>query len=672
MKKVTILPLLFGFCLYCQAQELEFSIAANSKKAVTFNKKLKPLLNQKSVSLLEEYFEKNKNDINDASVVVEYDGEFVKNAKRNKPLIHDVMDECIAGNYDTAMLSYIISKGANTAIDFFEWPPFYRALNFIATHKIEECKNAINVIHVFANSSNYDIRKQYKTELPPFAYLIRKNFEFLGNKYSKDYLPVELVKLFIDKGSNANTYDQIGNNLITFTVQTNNIELQRYLAIKDVDINKTNHAGKDAMYSAIISEATESVKELINTGYKLEPSRLLEMGLQNKINKTNTVLLNCITDESYKYVTSYTQAKDFMLLFDESKNKLLENSKYLQIGINNENIPEFISILEFNTPSFANSEMAEIKNIKTQYINGGNDLGSVMSAIQKFPLLKINNYNINYFTSEVTTKKLIEEINGESKILSKSTQGLLINEINANRNRYYSLNKEYDRWINCDADKYTNLAQLKFQLPSNVSQIKFCEQLVTYLKVLETSTFTILGFQHSKIVTKIYGWGIKENTAIISVQWYRPGVMPDKEWGSSISINTGFSAFSDRMTTYLNSNNCKAIDIKYMGSTAFDDEKNRQREYAQQKNCDECVMDIKNSTFPSTEEKWHLIGGTYTAQKNGKIKMENRKEYEWQIKDNGKFVMIGGFFTEREIKTFNSFETMINYFIEECRRINCR
>ena len=450
-------------------------MAASTKKNLKYNKNLKPLFNEKKITVIANYFIKNKDEINDASLIVEYEGEFVKNAKKNKPLIHDVMDECISGNYDTAILSFLIKQGANTSIDFFGLPPFYRVLNYVAIHKIAECEDAIKVIKVFANAANYDIKKQYKAELPPFAYLLRKNFEFLGNKYNKDFLSAELIKFFIEKGSNANTYDQIGNNLLTYSVQTNNVEIQKYLANNNVDADKKNELGQDAMYSAIVGEAFESIQEMVNVGYKLEPSKLRKMGLVNKLNKQNDLLLKYLTSECFKLVNKYEEAKNFMLLFDESKNLLLSNNKYQNIGMSYSNIPEFITMLEANMPNFSKAEKGVILTEKEKYINASTSIEQLINAIQIFPLFRLNNYRKNYYASEENTKSLCNELKNITSTINQNLKQQLLQEISNNSLNYYT-----DALSNSnDVESYIQLSKNYFSKRNEAETQcynKFCER----------------------------------------------------------------------------------------------------------------------------------------------------------------------------------------------------
>ena len=355
-------------------------------------------------------------------------------------MLHDVFDECLNGHYSIELLKFLLENGADPYIEYMDLPVLYRLLNFFAENPISNCSKAIEIFNLFASTPEIDFSKQHRALAPPFTYLFRKNFDYLNGKYDANYIPQSVIKTFIEKGVNVNTFDQDGNNLMIFAVQTNNEDLQNYLISKGINIQRKNKSGHDAMYSAIIGDNIDAVKNILKTGYILSPLKIKEIGASSIINKKNSELLKLITDESFKYVNNYNQAKQFMLIFDESKERVLENYSFISKIFENiiDSIPAFISIAETNNPIFNEDAKKSILYLKTKYINSSKNLTEFYLKTNIFPLITMRAYTSDYYATEKQSDALYSEVNNINYIISSELKELLCNEIKQKTLDYYS------------------------------------------------------------------------------------------------------------------------------------------------------------------------------------------------------------------------------------------
>ena len=81
--------------------------------------------------------------------------------------------------------------------------------------------------------------------------------------------------------------------------------------------------------------------------------------------------------------------------------------------------------------------------------------------------------------------------------------------------------------------------------------------------------------------------------------------------------------------------------------------------------CANCIIDKDKSKFPTA------VSDDYTQGKPGKIVMKNGTEFEYYKSPNGKWYIVGSFiFNTRD--EFDSFESLIGYFLRKCEGYYCR
>ena len=263
---------LIGLLLLCAV----FSSTAQSfnslKKStkINYNAQLAELLNQNDDIALSNYLQTNPSKIDDAtSTKLANDIQ----TKKPVPLIYDAISRALEGKSSPKICQVIINAGCDLQNSFDGKTSIYIVLDFIATHPKSECDVAEQILSLIMTRSDFDINLRYQSLLPPFSYLIRENHNYL-NKFSADYISDDVVRMFIEKGASVNTYDNNGNSLIAFALETENEYLQTYFIDNGINTAKKNKEGKDALYIAVESGNLSLVKQMIVAGYDLNISNL--------------------------------------------------------------------------------------------------------------------------------------------------------------------------------------------------------------------------------------------------------------------------------------------------------------------------------------------------------------------------------------------------------------
>ena len=264
-------------CVVAYSTAQSFS-SLKKTAASEYNNDLAELLNKNDEKSLAEYLRKNPAKVNDATSTKQVgDMRTVKPV----PLVYDAIDRTLNGKLSVGICQIIIDAGCNMNAPFNEKTPVYIVLDFIATHSRNECDVAEQILALILARSDFDVNWRYQSLLPPFSYLIRENHNYL-NKFSADYISDNVIKMFIEKGAPVNTYDNEGNSLIAFALETENDFLQTYFIDNGINTMKKNKDGRDALYIAVESGNLSLVKKIITSGYDLNINNLQNDPIQMK------------------------------------------------------------------------------------------------------------------------------------------------------------------------------------------------------------------------------------------------------------------------------------------------------------------------------------------------------------------------------------------------------
>lgn len=141
--------------------------------------------------------------------------------------------------------------------------PIYLIMEYLATHKKQECISATKMLQAMLERKDFDINQGYRNLLPPFSYMLRRNHEFLNGNLSSDYLDEDMLKMCIEHGAPVTSYFQDGSSLMDFAIDTGNKNLQSFLLNHDVNLAHKDKEGHNAIYSLIADGNLDIIRESI-------------------------------------------------------------------------------------------------------------------------------------------------------------------------------------------------------------------------------------------------------------------------------------------------------------------------------------------------------------------------------------------------------------------------
>ncbi|HMT74498.1 MAG TPA: hypothetical protein PKA77_10535 [Chitinophagaceae bacterium] len=611
--------------------------------------------------------EKDKSLVNSSVIEVELSGNYGLTYKKRQSLLHYLVRRVINKTIEVSIVQRFLSFNPDLAVEFDKKNVFYYLLDYVASHPIVEVGEVEEMLKAISNQPAFNINKPYSNFLPPLPYLLRTNHEFLNGKYSENYISEDIIMYFIEKGANVNTYDQVENNLTTFSIQGHSKKLMQYLQNKGGNFDNKNLSGKDAFYFAVQSNNTGVVKNIVENGYKLTLAKANELKISEVLNKTNSDLLTYLTQALFKEIKTYEDIVGFIHLFTESKNKILESNVYISVGIPDNKTPQFVSFYETGSDKLSAENQKKILTLKTRYLNNVSGIKDLITRLQHYPLFNLKSFTLDYYSSEETTNLLLNEIDQvKDLLLHPTTKNFLKNNINEARSVAKTFASNFDFWITANPRQYLKFTKATFSVPPGSDFIHLLTELKKYLLSLKREHLSIIGIDAEKNVEEIYGIGIKENKGIVCFRWYREGKMGDDDF---LAVNTGFSALSDKIKNYLQQWGCSVIKTDYLGSMAYDEERIRRREESKIEQCENCVIDVNKSEVPRIVEKSSLIFGTYTDKEYGMITMKNGSTYKWDKKGDTYIYVQEGLLGSRQ--EFSSFEKMYASLIKSCRTYYC-
>ena len=179
--------------------------------------------------------------------------------------VYSAVENALAGKLPVQDACNLIKTG-DTGAPFSGKTPIYLVLDYIATHSKQQCITAEQMLEAFISKSGFDINGRYSSLLPPLAYLIRTNYEFLGGRYSADYISDNVLQKLIEAGARVNTYNTDGASLMSFAIDTDNRFLQSYFISQGINLRHADTQGNDAVHHAIERGDVALLKKMVTSG----------------------------------------------------------------------------------------------------------------------------------------------------------------------------------------------------------------------------------------------------------------------------------------------------------------------------------------------------------------------------------------------------------------------
>lgn len=241
--------LLVLLCLIApEAASQSFDLRPQAKSSKKADESVLTLLEKNDVSGMRSYLKRNKQAANSNSRVITS----AAGAKIPVPLFFDAVNSALAGEKGSAeMCQAIIDAGCDLHPVFDGKTPIYLLMDYFATHKKNQCEVALKILRAFDSRRDWDANQRYRSELPPMNYLIRTNYEYLNQRFSREYIADDVLKILLDHGASVTSYTDKGQTLMTFAMDTDNQFLQTYLVEKGVNLMHQDDSGHDDLYRMV-------------------------------------------------------------------------------------------------------------------------------------------------------------------------------------------------------------------------------------------------------------------------------------------------------------------------------------------------------------------------------------------------------------------------------------
>ncbi len=391
----------------------QFDFESDKKQTSDFNQKIADALNENDVKKMKKILEKDPSLINTASSLSTI-SQYSALSGGKIPLLWDAVDRCLKNQCSYEMVYMLMNYNPNLYCVFDDLPPFYLILNYIGTHKINECFEANKLFFLFWEQPKFDYSQKYKELPPPLSYLLSINYSFLNNSFSKEYVSNEVLFSFIKKGASVNTRDINSNSIFSFAILTENTELIGYCLKNGADITIMDNSNHDALYNAIKLNNFDNVQLILNSNYPLTEKRLSAMNAFDVVVNADDKIQNILFDKLKIGIKDLENIKILVRLFPSKKRYFVsENYNRNNLNISPTEIPSFIQLFRdvvTNNDITAKNINSLITEYKQFIINSANQNGC-LSCLKDLK----NLYGLNSIDFQmINEKKYLENTNNIS------------------------------------------------------------------------------------------------------------------------------------------------------------------------------------------------------------------------------------------------------------------
>lgn len=445
-----------------QLNAQQFDFESDKKYNTSYNQELENALNNNDLKLMKKVLDKEPSLVNSSSKMTTISGNS-KLSGGKIPLLYDAVDRCLNEKCSSDMVELILKYQPSLYCTFDNYTPFYLILNYIATHKIDDCRNAENLFNLFCNQSKFDINQKYNDLPPPLSFLLSSNYTYSANSYNREYISSYVIKTFIEKGASINTRDINSTSILTYAVMADENDMVSYCISKRADVTVINNNNHDALYHAVYNNSYKNVSLLLNQNYPLSEKRLAEIDAYTAMPFANEEIKNLLFEKLKNGIKNLESIKVLTKLFPDKKLYFISyNYKRAYLDITTKEIPEFVNlfgdILIYNDPVAS----MNLNSLKKEYIYSSKNLQEFVDANNICPLFDLSCHSTFYFQDEIKSRCLINELINIKNELPVSLYESLQNEITKTITNY--LNKK-----KFDSEILTN-SEFSFVVNSNDSK----------------------------------------------------------------------------------------------------------------------------------------------------------------------------------------------------------
>jgi len=185
---------------------------------------------------------------------------------KGKSALYTTVEKVLSGKMPASDAANEVSTSTQLTEPYNGKTPIYLVLEYLAHTPKDKCEEAEKLLDAFLANKKFDVNQRYSSLMPPLAYLIRENYDFLNERFSAAYISDNVLRKLIEAGASVNTYNTDGSSLMTFASSTRNKYLQDYFLKQGIDLAHRDKAGNDDAYHIISDGNVELLKRLIDEG----------------------------------------------------------------------------------------------------------------------------------------------------------------------------------------------------------------------------------------------------------------------------------------------------------------------------------------------------------------------------------------------------------------------
>lgn len=292
-------------------------------------------------------------------------------------------------------------KTGDTGAPFGGKTPIYLVLDYLATHPKQECGVAEQLLEAFIGKQGFDVNNRYSTLLPPLAYLIRSNYEFLGGRFSADYLSDEVLRRLIEAGASVNTYNSDGATLMNFAIDTSNRYLQSYFISQGIDLRHADEKGNDAIHHTIEQGDVVLLKKMIaENGVTVDVNSFHNDTKQ--LFKNHPEMYSYLAAECAMHATNYADLRLFRQRFDDCQQMVQQKYEALAKGEISQTVTftDIMSVVERypDLPHLTDSRKLSIYRRDCQRLQAIHTKALVMAQKSDISSLPVDNFPNEFVT----------------------------------------------------------------------------------------------------------------------------------------------------------------------------------------------------------------------------------------------------------------------------------
>ena len=395
-----------------------FDLRPQTTKDKNESKKVLMLLDNNDVAGMRKFLKDNKEAANCISRVEKS----ARGVKTEIPLLFDAVERVLSNDGSTSpeMCQVIIDAGCDLHPNCKGTTPIYLLMDFFATHPKSQCSTAMQVLKAFATRSDWDANERYRSKMPPLNYLIRTNYEFLGNKFNSDYIADDVLTIMLEHGASVTSYNQDGQTLLTFALETDNKNLQNYLIKNGVNFQHQDNKGEDDIYRMIADGEIELIKQVLAIDKNL-------ININTLRNDTKDIaryphLYELISTHCAQLATNYDEMVLFRQRFADCKQMVQQKYETLANGEISQTVtfsdimkvedryPDIPHLTDPRKLSIYRQDCQRLQAIHTKALATANDPNYSLLPVDNFPNEFINLYSDSYHYDPDSLLSLAHEV----------------------------------------------------------------------------------------------------------------------------------------------------------------------------------------------------------------------------------------------------------------------